>query len=206
MTPFDPTGAGRTLDAADMRIDGQAVAADGRFPGLQPVQAATQDGHVTVTLAPGEAAVVTQPYAETSATGGAGGSVPATLALALGAPISFGALMPGVDRTYQASTTATVTSTAGDATLSVFDPGATATGRLVNGAYALADPLQAQADAASFAPLSTAAAPLALLGYAGPISNDAVAIGFRQHIGATEALRSGSYAKTLTFTLSTSTP
>jgi hypothetical protein len=39
-----------------------------------------------------------------------------------------------------------------------------------------------------------------------PVSNAAVAITFRQHIGATDALRTGSYAKTLTFTLSTTSP
>ena len=31
-------------------------------------------------------------------------------------------------------------------------------------------------------------------------------LGFRQAIGATDVLRAGSYAKTLTFTLSTTTP
>ena len=46
----------------------------------------------------------------------------------------------------------------------------------------------------------------ALLTYSGPISNDAVSIAFRQHIGAGQALRTGSYGKTLTFTLSTTTP
>ena len=51
-----------------------------------------------------------------------GGTVPATLALTLGAPASFGAFTPGVDRDYDASTTATVTSTAGDAALSVVGP------------------------------------------------------------------------------------
>ena len=48
-----------------------------------------------------------------------GGTVPATLSLSLGAPATFGAFAPGVDRTYDASTTANVISTAGDATLSV---------------------------------------------------------------------------------------
>ena len=42
--------------------------------------------------------------------------------------------------------------------------------------------------------------------YAGPIANDTVTIGFRQHIAATQALRTGTYTKTLTFTLSTTTP
>ena len=31
-------------------------------------------------------------------------------------------------------------------------------------------------------------------------------ITFKQHVDATDALRTGTYAKTLTFTLSTSTP
>ena len=51
-----------------------------------------------------------------------GGTVPATLALTLGAPASFGPFTPGVAKDYFATTTATVTSTAGDATLTVADP------------------------------------------------------------------------------------
>ena len=143
----------------------------------------------------------------TSADTGAGGTVPATLSLTLGAPATFGAFTPGVDRTYDASTTANVISTAGDATLSVTDPSTTATGRLVNGAFALSEPLQARANTGAFAPLSTTAgSPLALLTYSRPVSNDAVTIGFRQHIAANQALRTGTYSKTLTFTLSTTTP
>ena len=45
-----------------------------------------------------------------------------------------------------------------------------------------------------------------LLTYDGPVSNDPVAIAFSQAIGATDALRTGAYSKTLTFTLSTTTP
>jgi hypothetical protein len=44
------------------------------------------------------------------------------------------------------------------------------------------------------------------LTYSAPTSNDAVTIAFAQHVAATDGLRTGSYAKTLTFTLSTSTP
>jgi X-Pro dipeptidyl-peptidase len=33
-----------------------------------------------------------------------------------------------------------------------------------------------------------------------------VLLGFSQHIGSTDALRTGTYAKTLTFTLATTTP
>ena len=39
-----------------------------------------------------------------------------------------------------------------------------------------------------------------------PVSNAASAITFRQHVGATDALRTGTYSKTLTFTLSTTAP
>jgi hypothetical protein len=71
----------------------------------------------------------------------------------------------------------------------------------------LNEPLQARAGSAAFAPLSsTAGAPLALLSYAGPVSNSAVQVAFRQHIGSGQALRTGTYSKTLTFTLSTTTP
>ncbi len=87
------------------------------------------------------------------------------------------------------------------------DPSTNATGRLVNGTFALTEPLQAKANTGAFAPLSTTAgSPLTLLTYNGPVSNDAVTIGFRQHIAANQALRTGAYSKTLTFTLSTTTP
>ena len=64
--------------------------------------------------------------------------------------------------------------------------------------------LHARANTGAFAPLG--AGPLTLLTYSAPVSNDAVAIGFRQNVAANDALRTGSYSKTLTFTLSTTTP
>ena len=76
--------------------------------------------------------------------GDTGGSVPATLSLSVGAPATFGNFTPGSTKTYTASTTANVISTAGDALLSVADPSATATGHLVNGTFSLPQPLQAQ--------------------------------------------------------------
>jgi hypothetical protein len=39
-----------------------------------------------------------------------------------------------------------------------------------------------------------------------PVSNETVPIDFKQHIGASDALRTGTYSKTLTFTLSTTQP
>ncbi|WP_037502626.1 S8 family serine peptidase [Solirubrobacter soli] len=129
---------------------------------------------------------ITVPLGSTSTPGDVSGVAPATLSLSLGAPASFGAFTPGVDRTYTASSTADVISSAGDATLSVSDPG-----HLANGAFSLTDPLSVSVSKSS---------------WSAPVSNDLVTVGFSQHIGASEALRTGGYSRTLTFTLSTTQP
>ena len=141
-------------------------------------------------------------------TGPVGGTVPATLSLSLGTPASFGAFTPGVPKLYEASTKATVVSTAGDATLSVADPSSTATGHLVNGAFSLPQPLQVRARNAANTgtAYNNLGSGLNLLTYGGPISNDEVQLQFAQQINGTDALRTGSYSKTLTFTLSTTNP
>ena len=106
-------------------------------------------------------------------------------------------------REYEASVGATVISTAGDAALSVVDPASASVGRLVNGTFSLAQPVQA-AVAGAFAPVG--GAPLVLHSYSGPASNDPLTVRFKQTIGASEPLRTGAYAKTFTFTLSTTAP
>jgi hypothetical protein len=134
-----------------------------------------------------------------------GGTVAATLSLTMGTPASFGAFAPGVMKDYDATSTANVISTAGDAALSVADPGATAPGHLVNGTFVMPSALLARAGTTdAFKTIS--GAPAALKTYNAPVSNDSVTLGFRQHVDATDALRTGAYAKTLTFTLSTTTP
>ncbi|HEX5620360.1 MAG TPA: hypothetical protein VFX51_18205 [Solirubrobacteraceae bacterium] len=143
------------------------------------------------------------------AEGTVSGSVPGTLSLTIGAPASFGAFTAGVAREYAASTTANVISSAGDATLSVADPAATNAGHLVNGTFALPQALQARATNAAnpstvFGAVS--GAPLSLLTYSGPISNDPVSLQFKQAIASTDPLRTGTYSKTLVFTLSTTAP
>lgn len=147
----------------------------------------------------------------TQAGGGAGGSVPATLSLTMGAPASFGAFVPGVARDYLANTSAKVISTAGDALLTIADPSATATGHLVNGAFSLPKTVQVRATnsaipGGTYADVGSHAAPTPLLSYAVPVSNDEVTLDFKQSIAATDALRTGSYSKPLTLTLSTTTP
>jgi hypothetical protein len=143
--------------------------------------------------------------------GTAGGSVSQTLSLTTGVAAAFAPFKPGVADDYQSSTTANVVSTAGDATLSVADPALANTGHLVNGTFSLPSALQAKATSASgigspFATVGGSANPTPLLTYSGPTSNDTVTLAFLQHIGAGDALRTGAYSKTLTFTLSTTTP
>jgi hypothetical protein len=62
---------------------------------------------------------------------------------------------------------------------------------LANGPFTLSEPVEVSFSKAT---------------WTGPVSGDPVTIGFRQHIGETQPLRTGSYSKTLTFTLSTTTP
>jgi hypothetical protein len=121
-----------------------------------------------------------------AAGGGVSGTVPATLTLTLGPAASFGTFTPGVAREYTASTAANVVSTAGDAALTVSDPG-----HLMNGTFALPQALRVEINPASWSQ---------------PVSNATVAITFRQAIAAGDALRTGAYSRTLTFTLSTTTP
>ncbi len=134
-------------------------------------------------------------------TGTVGGTVPPTLSLTLGAPASFGAFTPGVARDYTASTTATVTSSAGNAALIVQDPSAFYTNHLVNGSSALAQPLQVRNSTGAFGTM-----PAGVKFWGAPTAAENVPIEFRQSIGANEALRTGSYGKPLTFTLSTTAP
>ncbi len=105
--------------------------------------------------------------------GSGGGTVPATLALTLGTPATFGAFTPGVARDYTATQSAGVISTAGDGLLTVSDPSATNTGKLVNGTFTLAQPMQASAasaggTSATAAAVGGSAAPTSLLSSASP--------------------------------------
>ena len=173
-------------------------------------------GHVRVTVTATAAGVKTSESAlirvpGTQQNGTVGGDVPATLALMLGAPASFGPFTAGTAKDFLATTTANVISTAGNATLSIADPSSNATGHLVNGSFSLPQALQVNASSllgagSAFAPVGGAANPTPVLTYSGPVSNDTVSIGFKQPIGANDALRTGTYAKTLTFTLSTTQP
>jgi enterochelin esterase-like enzyme len=194
--PVAPTGTvqfsagGTPLGAPVPLTGGKATLTVGSTAGASAITA-TYNGDAFYNASSGSAA-----YEATGASGTVGGSVGATLSLSLGAAAAFGPFTPGVAKDYNASTTATVISTAGDATLTVSDPSTTATGHLVNGAFSLPSPLTS----------GGSALPATVKTWSAPVSNDAVPVAFAQHIGANDALRTGAYSKTLTFTLSTTTP
>jgi hypothetical protein len=146
-------------------------------------------------------AVKAQVLGRTDTPGTVGGSVPATLSLTLGNQPSFGAFTAGLAKDYLASTLATVVSSAGDAALIVQDPSAFYTNRLVNGSFALAQELQVKNNTGTYQTM-----PAGIKFWGGPTGSESVPIEFKQPIGANDPLRTGSYTKTLTFTLSTTTP
>ena len=211
------TDSDRTAGAGDFtaRIDwGDGSVSDGTVSGgagsfaVAGAHAYAEKGRFTVkvdiTGTDGSIATATTRLdnLSTQAPGTVTGTVPATLALSVGGPATFGAFAPGVAKDYTASTTATVVSSAGDARLSVSG------GHLTNGAFALAAPLQARAASPLGAggALADVGAATPLLAYAAPVANDPVTLTFQQHIGASDPLRTGNYSATLTFTLSTTNP
>jgi sugar phosphate isomerase/epimerase len=123
---------------------------------------------------------------------------------------SFGTFVPGQNATYNTALAATATTTTADAALSVADLSGNQPGRLVNGAFSLASPVGVRAlglgddPATAFTPVT--GAPQTLKSWSTPVTSAPLTLGFRQQIGSTEALRAGAYGKTLTFTLSTTTP
>ncbi len=123
---------------------------------------------------------------------------------------SFGTFVPGIAANYNTALAAHVTTTTADAALTVSDPDAVNPGYLVNGAFKLASPVGIRAlglgDPAStpFTPIG--AGSLSLRSWSGPVTNEQLTIGLRQAISNSEPLRAGNYSKTLTFTLSTTTP
>ena len=133
----------------------------------------------------------------------AGGTVPATLVADARRARASARSRPAWPGSTTPTATATVTSTAGDAALSVADPATDRSGPagerrvLARAAGPGRRHGRVRADRRT---------PQALHSYGGPVSNDALAIRFKQAIGASEPLRTGAYTKTFTFTLSTTTP
>jgi hypothetical protein len=164
----------------------------------------TSNGVAVFEVGSGRYRFLAAEVAATSENADVSATVPATLALAL-ANAQLGTLQPGVARDYSAEIAGTVTSTAGDAALDVHDPSANRPGHLVNGSHALPQALQAKGTGA-FAPIAGASNPTRLLSYTAPVASAPLTIGLKQSVAADDALRTGTYAKTLVFTLSTTSP
>jgi hypothetical protein len=181
---FAPTGEGPQTGALSVAYT--APGGDG------PLAAALSgDGHILSSSVPGTV----------------GGTVGPTLGITLSTPsANLGTFLPGVAADYTTSVALGLTSSAAGASLTVEDPSPVATGHLVNGPFSLLSPLAARAASAPFAPVGSSASPLVLQTYAGPLVNEPAAVTFKQSISATEPLRTGAYAKTVLFTLSTATP
>ena len=133
------------------------------------------------------------------------GAVPATLALTITPVNAFGTFVPGLTHDYLAQVEGTVTTTAGEAVLTIGDADSDAPGRLVNGGRALREPVEVSTGAA-FVPVPSLTTPAVLGSYAGPTSLAPFEFTFRQRIGGSEPLRTGHYGKALRLTLSTTTP
>jgi PKD repeat protein len=164
----------------------------------------TANATVNVTAVPPTALETNQP-------GDVMATVPSLLSLSIAQNASLGAVTPGIAKDYTTSVTGLITSTSGSAALTVSDPSSTATGRLVNETYALTQPLQVQAGDAThaagpFGPVGGTANPLTILSLDSAVSADPITIGIKQSVGASELLRAGTYSKTLTFTLTSTTP
>ncbi|MBE2320370.1 ThuA domain-containing protein [Solirubrobacter sp. CPCC 204708] len=211
------SAGGSGLDKLEYRLDGGAWS-----PYTAPVSVSGNGAHTLEHRATDQAGNVgtVGSVAFTIAPSGGGqsvdedvqlsGDVPGVLSLSIATPPTFGTFAPGVTQLYTAQALATVTSSAENATLSVHDPGTTHAGKLVNGQFALPRAVQVKATSArgtgggAFAPIGST--PTTLLNYAGPVGKDTATIDFQQSINETDELRRGTYAKTLTFTLSTTTP
>jgi len=141
-----------------------------------------------------------------------GGDVPSIMQLSLSPTASFGTFVPGVARDYNTAIGGTVTTTTGNATLTMTDLSSTAPGFLENASWKLASPLQfrfvaqGQTPLPAFGPLNGTNSPHVLRQWSAPVTNEGLTIDLRQSIGGSEALRAGQYSKNLMFTLSTTTP
>ena len=137
--------------------------------------------------------------------------MPLVLGMQITNPVAqLGSMVPGVARTYDASVTALLTSTAANAQLTVADVDS-GTGRLANGTTELASAIQVRATNTAnpntaYAPVPEDGSRLRLLTFPAPFSAAPLTIWFKQSINATEPLLIGGYGKTLVFTLSATTP
>ena len=133
-------------------------------------------------------------------------TVPRSLGITLGGTVRFDAIIPGVAKDYDATTTVTATSSLASSKLTVSDPSSTATGHLVNGTLPMPQALKVGVVGGPLGALGGSAAPTLLKTWATPLANEAIQLQFRQSVAANDALLVGDYSKRVTLTLSATTP
>jgi len=127
--------------------------------------------------------------------------------------VNLGHFIPAEAKTYTNTCNVTATDTDAASRLTAEDASATDTGHLVQGNYDLPDLLEVQA-AAEERGITTGVQTLAtslghpqtLLNFAEPFADNLLTVKFTQKIGKKDPLHTGVYAKTITLTLSTTTP
>ncbi len=147
------------------------------------------------------------------------GKVPFTQTLATTcSPVVLGTFVPGKTQEYHNTCGLKATSTAAESKLVAEDASATDTGHLVQvytheafkETYELPEPLESKATSTQGGTgsgvFTSLVAPATLLTYAKPFSEDEMTVTFNQKIGLHDHLHTGTYAKTITLTLSTTTP
>ncbi|HEV3093341.1 MAG TPA: choice-of-anchor Q domain-containing protein [Solirubrobacteraceae bacterium] len=167
------------------------------------------------------APATSEPSAVVEASVGVGveGKVPFTQTLATTcSPVVLGPFHPGKTQEYNNTCGLKATSTAAESKLVAEDASATNRGHLVqvytHGAlketYFLPEPLETNAATSPQGGiggvLTSLVTPVTLLTYAKPFSEDEVTVKFNQKIGLHDHLHTGTYAKMITLTLSTTTP
>jgi hypothetical protein len=123
-------------------------------------------------------------------------------------PLTFSPFVAGMTQSYTATTTASVSSSWPNATLSVYDtdPVNGTNGRLMNGTSIIPRDMDVMNAAGAFSAIGNPSSPDTIATFAAPVASQSTTITMRQNINSSDVLVAGEYAKTLTFSLSTSTP
>jgi hypothetical protein len=132
---------------------------------------------------------------------------PSVLGLSVN-PLQFNPFVAGLSETYTATTTASVTSTWPNAALSVYDPDPVngTNGRLLNGTSVIPRDMQVLNSVGSFSNIGNASSPDTIATFDAQVASQSTPVTMRQQINSTDVLVAGEYAKSMTFSLSTSTP
>jgi len=124
--------------------------------------------------------------------------------------VNLGHFIPAEAKTYTNTCNVTATDTDAASRLTAEDASPTHPGHLVQGTYFLPEPLEVQAAAeergTTTGVKTLGASAETLLSFAEPFADNLLTVRFTQKIGKKDPLHTGVYAKTITLTLSTTTP